>query len=246
MITTKQTLTELKNKLCITHTYCPCFEGFYETSLSSIMDISEWDLFDNANAVNEDLQRFIVTEADCAYFDHRRCEIDISKNIIDYFNDYFKENDLMVKFKFESLYSPKEYNFSTNSINIKVVYTTDFIRFLNDYTHKYINEFKEFIKNRYTSRSGFISYYSNNYIDWFEFLNKDTLIDNENMHILGCFLDFYFNNENDDINEYIYDYVYEKMRSNSCITEYLNYDALIDAVNKKFNLNIGYLEELEK
>jgi len=251
----KQTLSELKKKLCVTHTYCPCFEGFYNTLLESITDIDDGTLFDDDNAVNEDIMIFTYQTAnDNEYTDYNKAFTDIAKNVVDYFNDYFKDDlrtqnyineDLpqLIKFKFESLYTSKDYSRNNDSINIKATFTTDFIKFLNTYIIKNIDAFKEFLNDRFTSRSGFVSFYSNQAIDWISYANKKDLQENE--MYLGTLLDFYFENEDKNIQENIYYYVFEQMRSNSCITEYLNYEKLINAVNEKFNLSITSLGELE-
>jgi len=236
-----------KADLIKVETYCPCFEGFYETLLDSLTDdiIEDNYLFNDSSSVDDKILEFINNEA-WEHVDYKYFYLQISKKVIDFYNDYFKSEKLCIKFKFQSLYSPKEYNFHTDSINIKVLFTFEFIDLLNDYIHKNIDKFKIFIEDRYTSCSGFVSSYSNNHNDWLNYLNKENLQDNE--HYMGCFLDFYFENENKDINMDIYDYCREYFYSNGHAFDdkYFNQSKLIEAINKEFNLNIESLEELEK
>ena len=50
--------------------------------------------------------------------------------------------------------------------------------------------FEDYIKEEYTSRSGFISHYSNDSNDWLQYLNIESLQDEP--HYLGTFIDFVF------------------------------------------------------
>lgn len=73
---------------------------------------------------------------------------------------------------------------------------------MKDGNYSNMEEFKDFIEDRYTSCSGFISYYSSNHLDWLdEFAN---LFEDE--HKLGALLEFVCEIE-EITEESIFDYV---------------------------------------
>lgn len=67
-----------------------------------------------------------------------------------------------IKLEFEELVSPKDYNFTTDRIFAKIS-RTDVAKMLWAVRGDKLNKI---IKERFTSRSGFISYYSNDIKDW--------------------------------------------------------------------------------
>ena len=87
--------------------------------------------------------------------------------------------------EYESLSSPKFYNFSNDSINCKITFDQ---KILQKYINDNMEAFTEFIEQRYTSRDGFISSYSNDVEDW-----KD--LDDLGPHSAGSVLEFVFLNE---------------------------------------------------
>lgn len=98
------------------------------------------------------------------------------------------ELDLIKSIKFEKVVSPKYYNFSTDSINVEI--EADFNK-IADYLKQNLETFKQDRLDRYTSRSGFISHYSNDLDYWLDQENWDS-------HGLGSVLDFILNNEHSD------------------------------------------------
>lgn len=69
---------------------------------------------------------------------------------------------LGVKFEFEEMKSPREYNFQTDRIFAKLS-RADFCKLLKKVRGA---KLKEITKEKFTSRSGFISFYSNEISDW--------------------------------------------------------------------------------
>lgn len=70
--------------------------------------------------------------------------------------------ELELPLLFDSLYIPKEYNFRTDKITIQCSDLTVLRIFLN--TNK--ETLQQVIKQRHTSHSGFISFYSNDLSEW--------------------------------------------------------------------------------
>lgn len=78
-----------------------------------------------------------------------------------------KEFDCYVD-NFSEIISPKEYNFATDRIDFNIIYTNKTISLLKKYTQNLTPKQKEFIKDNYESRSGFISFISNDFLNEIE------------------------------------------------------------------------------
>jgi hypothetical protein len=226
--------------------YCPCFTGYYETLLSSIPDsYVEQEISCYTDGVTYKIKQEVmdyITNNLWDYVNYKPLFEDMSKKVVEYYNDnlaYYFGNDCSIGFEYQSLYSPKEYNFTSDSINIKVNFDDRFINVLKEYINENINEFEEYIKNRYTSCSGFISFYSNNYKDWIDYINNEDLQNNE--HYMGCFLDFVVKNETSDITEDIYFHCYEHYNSNGYIDSFVEWDKFYSKVQELFNFELKAL-----
>lgn len=92
--------------------------------------------------------------------------------------------------EFESVYSPKEYNFRNDSGNVRLVLSNErlFRAALLRTIRANRAAFAAFLKSRYTSCSGFISHYSNVPADWLAGLSGG--LENMGEHRPGALLDF--------------------------------------------------------
>lgn len=157
-------------------TYLPLFSGFYGTIWES----------DESN---------FCFENDCTYDDLIVDYDDYNKDIILGICDFVEANCEFIKsVTFENICSPKFYNFSNNSANVTIVIKKrEFKKYLNDNKEA----LDEYLRERYTSCSGFSSYYSNSFEAW---KGETSNFVNLSGHYLGSLLQFYFDNE--DITEY--------------------------------------------
>lgn len=172
-------------------TWCPLFSGFYNT----IWD----DCFDQELEDDVDFDKVNWQEI------HK----EIAKNFVHAMNkQLFKIVDSI---EYQELASPKFYNYENDTINVNVSLDTSKLQW---YCAENKAELDKYLKDRYTSRDGFISYYGNSYEVWAE----DTKYFTEfNDHTLGALLDFYCINEG--IEEF--DLYYEVIEGIS-IYEYVN------------------------
>lgn len=153
-------------------TFAPHFSGFYETL---------WDI---------DTDNF--TDEDDNVVDYERLEIDfegykneIGRRYCQELVDFFPTN-LIKSIEFESVYSPKFYNFSTDSINCTVDADLDLVRaFLDEEWER----FTKHVKEKYTSCDGFISWHSNDADVWREETKNFTDF-SEEAHKFGDILGF--------------------------------------------------------
>ena len=185
------------------------FDGFYESSIGSDIDHQigqqiEWDtdIYD----LNEDEQQVLedsYLSINRSYFYNQIAE-DYTNFYIDALNKRLKGFTLNAKFKL--LTSPREYNFSTDRIFIDIErdHAIDFIKYI---IKNYKKELEEKIKQRFTSRSGFWSYYENDLDTW----TKDYSEWDHNQ-IGTCFE--LFDLEEEDINYSLREYLSETIMNN--------------------------------
>lgn len=137
------------------NTWCPLFPGFYGT-LFEPDESNEIYSYNQENNTDLDYDDF-----EWHYGEYRER---VSKAFV---NRVERElNDFLpVKIKYESLHSPREYNFTNDSINVEIKCSL----------HKLIGLIKErrenatlYFENRFTSRSGFISFHSPDIDQWLQ------------------------------------------------------------------------------
>ena len=116
--------------------------------------------------------------------------------------------DLGIVAEFQSIYSPRFYNFENDSINVE--YTFDSLNKLVAYLIDNRDEFAIYVRERYTSAPGFVSHHSNNADEWIQ----ELMFGGELEHKLGSVLEFYL------MNEQVTDYdLYEYLCGNGFVYE---------------------------
>ena len=193
-------------------TFLPVFNGFYE---------SIWQFDDDMVLynINEDRQEKGLSEIDFDNLEINNAEYE--KDVSIAFCEVLEKelSDYVKSITFENLYSPKQYNFSTDSINCEIEPDADAI---SAFIYKNKDAFCEYLKENYTGCDGFIPSYSNAFDVW----ANNTLgfkSFNCNGHYLGSILQFICNIL--DIND-----LYEAVKSEIYEGDYiLNWD---DCINK--------------
>ena len=185
------------------------FDGFYESFISADIDHQigqqiEWDtdIYD----LNEDEQQILwdsYLSVNRKYFYNQIAE-DYTNFYIDALNERLKGFTLDAKFKL--LTSPREYNFETDRIFIEIEknHAIDFIKYINKNFKKTL---ENKIKERFTSRSGFWSYYENDLDTWTQDYSEW-----DYNQIGTCFE--LFDLEEEDINYSLREYLNEKIMDN--------------------------------
>jgi hypothetical protein len=131
------------------------FLGFYETVHDNAIDRAIESLFEDDNGdCNSDLIN---------HFYSSNC-IDSEKVRTEYAKDYVQAFAIATKLQltFDELISPREYNFQSDRIFVDI--TPESISKLFASVDKDV--LSQYIKEEYTSRSGFISYYSPDLNEW--------------------------------------------------------------------------------
>ncbi len=161
------------------------FSGFYGSRHSEIIDHTEQQMFsfDNGEIHNSLYEMFYSN-------------MDYGDVYGAYSKEYVEQISHLtnIKFVFEELVSPKEYNFTTDRIFVTID-RKSLAKIIRQVRGEKLNNKA---KEMFTNRSGFISYYSNDVSDWGK-------IEEWDHNQIGCALealfDYYKNEENVDLEE---------------------------------------------
>jgi hypothetical protein len=196
-------------KTKIGQTYLPVFPGFYGTYFEPDEAFELESV--NIQRQENDLEPLEYKDLDFDYEGYKNNVCEASANYIEYL--LFGLN-IIKKIKFEKLYSPIEYNFANDSIDVEIEF---FPENLSKYINEHFDSFKKYIKDNYTSHDGFLSYYSNDAEDWK--YDTENFTEFSDSHRLGSCLEFvclnyYYSNEyikesGIDIVQHMYNYVSE-------------------------------------
>ena len=161
-------------------TFLPVFNGFYYTLFEGILD----NATDNAiELYNEDNNTSL--NYDDFNFDFASIQNEICKDAVIKIEEKLNEIGINCSIIYENLISPREYNFSNDSINIEINFKK-FSQVIEILEQNY-DSFTQYIKDNYTSRDGFISSYSSYASDWIKDLRENA--ENE-AHKVGAVLGF--------------------------------------------------------
>lgn len=137
------------------------FMGFYESPLFN--SDTEYYLNETFNDNEDDKSTWEV--------DFEPYQQAISSYAVELLKDYCITDDNIIKsMKYKYLYSPKYYNFDTDRLNIEINFN---LNKLKKYIKNNIADFNMYLKDNFTSYDGFISFVSNNYIDFVQQYKKD-------------------------------------------------------------------------
>lgn len=173
-----ETLTE---QLVKVDSYLPVFSGFYGTIWES--DNEESSEIEHFNSERE---RKGLSELpwDAFEFDYEGYKDQVGEGCCNYLESLL--SGFITAINYQSISSPKEYNFANDSIHCEFVVSEENKEAIKKYVFQNLSDFTEYIKSRYTSYDGFLSHYSNNATDWV--MDIDSALEHE--HKLGSILEF--------------------------------------------------------
>ena len=158
----------------------PMFEGFYYSQL----DLSEYIVAE----VGED-ESYLMNEKQFDEIDWNKTNENISKFYLDYFkdklSDFFKSIGVL-SLEFIKVDSPKYYNYSTDKLVCDIKINKDV--FIHELRKHNFDNLEQFLKDNFTSYDGFISFYPDTAIEWYNLIMED--IENDNV-IIETLLKFY-------------------------------------------------------
>lgn len=139
------------------------FAGFYNSMFSAELDSVQERFVEYEVEKNPGLNPDIPNNALWHCADYGKAYDHIARAYVAQFNQYLiDEYELDLGLKFESMQSPKFYNFETDRIFCEI--SEENVRKLREAVSD--PALRHAIKERFTSRSGFISSYDNDLDDW--------------------------------------------------------------------------------
>ena len=166
-------------------TFLPVFTGFYSTIFEP--DGEDNEISDiNSQRKAKNLPEIEFNDCNFNYDEYRK---EVSIAVTNYIEKELKDINVLSKINVEALSSPKEYNFSNDSINIEVELSDDNIKEIKKFLYDNLDEYKQYLKDNYTSYDGFCSFHPNTFKGWLE-ITKDFNDYEPNCHYLGSVLEF--------------------------------------------------------
>ena len=218
------------------NTWLPIFKGFYGTDYQND-DSLLYRCFDvSFNDLIKPIKDFLSYE----FHDN----IDYNSFNVDFLKSYCNQlSDDNIIFTYESISSPKEYNFTNDSCNV-IVEIKDW-NIIKKFIYDNLDKFTEYIKEKYTSCSGFWSSYPNELDYWLNIVNKPKKNPCEYEHEIGSILEFYYLLMNDLHNYESLDFlIYSEIEV--YIENYIDYDKLLELFNEQFNTNYLTFDDVVK
>lgn len=198
---------------------CKIFEGFYESNLynsDTLFYIEERDR--EEGYIQENQEYFINWQG----FTN-----EVSKQIAYNLLDVTPNEGIIQDIEFKSLYSPKYYNYETDSLILEVKLNLTKLKKYCFTTHK--DNFNKYLKDNFTSYDGFISYIANNINDFIlDYNSKITPNDREinimiEYYLLSC---IYESNNPDDFQGFDTSYHYKNYEiANEVIYQFLEIES---------------------
>ena len=165
-------------------TWLPVFPGFYGTAFEADLSDCAAALWGFPALVDDDYKRLAQEIVhDC--FNREDYANAVGVACTEWVETQLLKAGFNVKLTFQRVNSPKEYNFTNDSIDILAELPTSAYRQMLHFCHVHYMSWGKTIRDNYTSRDGFISAYSNDSAIWLtDYLAK------RNPHAVGRLLDF--------------------------------------------------------
>lgn len=181
-----------------TKSWLPIFSGFYNTIWDNSENNSEWEYLSEQGLTKDELDELYMLK--CYSEGVREYEKQVCQAITSEVCSDLIKLGILKSYEFEKMVSPQYYNYSNDSINITYKLTKKNVKAIKDYINNHAEAWAKFLKDNYTSYSGFISHYDN-FPDSEEW-SIDSIINGE--HQLGKVYEFILETENGDDLEWSY------------------------------------------
>ena len=154
------------------YTNLPCFPGFYGTQLSPDGECGIDELVEYMDHYTTLPPKLIARYFELAdndrlmSFDHEEYKKNIARKfcaaVEDCLSEILREK---VKVEFKEIQSPRFYNFENDRVTCNITFDPGAVV---SYARKHYAAFSRYIREEFTTRSGFISFMSNNPADWLD------------------------------------------------------------------------------
>lgn len=190
------------------------FPGFYESILSAALDDAERMEAEHIAENHPELDETAICDALYQHSDYSKGFNAIARANVDYLNHVLE--DTGIELAFDSMESPREYNFTTDALFVTI---NDPVKLYADTNTASLNAV---IKERFTSGPGFHSFYSNDPDAW-----RAKPLDEWDHNELGALLTAYLRQqaEEKDLDQYdMLEYMQEDFYS--AVSDQVDWDAL--------------------
>jgi len=153
-------------------TWLPVFPGFYST----IFEPDEDQFLQENDCTWDDIE-----------FNNEEYEKDVAESVCDTVESGLDK--YVSSIAMQGISSPREYNFTNDGINIEVELSSANLKAIQKAVRDNWKEYGEYVKERYTSRSGFMSFHPNWPEMWSENTSNFTDFSGD-AHYLGSILEF--------------------------------------------------------
>lgn len=209
------------------------FDGFYESRLYN-SDMEYYAIQEQIDYIKDNYIEPLGLDIDIEYddcdFNFEQYKKDICKTFVHKWANYVP---LVKKAEFSSLYSPREYNFSTDRLYANVELVLNWKEQMLNWIQDNLDLFKETIEKDWSSRDGFMSFISTSVEEW-----KDKIIAEDPLYMSIL---LYYMADNYNNNQFI-DYVVEDTICDICVSDYIEspkIDYCYDMDSKIQNKYIG-------
>lgn len=144
------------------------FMGFYESCHAMLFDgaeesFAEWTLEESEELQALGVKAWEIADYRCLVTDYSAAHRAYAESFVKYMGQKLEEETgESIPWTFESVRSPREYNFQTDRLFVTI--PESFARKMRHDVSD--SELAGMIRQNHTSRDGFASYYSNDFIDW--------------------------------------------------------------------------------
>lgn len=205
----------MKNTITKVGTWLPVFSGFYGTIWETDHDEESEMVYINEKREAKGLE---PAEWDDFKWDYEGYRQDVCKGVTRHIEYELKRLGLVTSMKFEKLVSPREYNFTNDSVDVAVELTEANESAIVAYLTKNEGAFDIYILDTYSSRSGFISSHPHDAEEWRSDI-EETLT---HSHRLGAVLNFILRNEDEELEMK----VWEDLTGNGTTLQASNFEEL--------------------
>lgn len=214
--------------------WLPLFPGYYETVFDNTAEDMRYVFTqEELDFIEEHGDKYTdAAELAIEMVDWNKCEELKSKRIVNAVGDLLKEENLISDIEYNSTYNPKEYNFKTDSINVTYTFTEENRQEIIDIILGHWNKWEQDIKDKFTSRDGFISFHSNDANDKSWELGR--LFDNKDGCKIGIVLEFILKLRNYNVEAIYYH------------PEYDNITPMLDAIVPKYSTKEKRMEYIKQ
>ena len=201
--------------------YLPIFAGYYGF-FDGIIERCEENELEHINELRGDKDLEPVDWDDVKWSVYDDARKIINERCVDWVEDKIKELlNIHIKVNYQSMVSPKYYNFSNDSINVE--YEIDSLTVIRNYLIDNRGMFEEYLLENYKSRDGFISSHSHKVDDWLSVMYSEKDLE----HKFGSILHFIIDNEMQEAVWEMYYYA-EEARCNDQLVYAENFDELTE------------------